>query len=378
MYTVLQLANMPKYLTALVLLFVFALSAFLTVSLLSGKNPFSKDYSDVVKMLPSETPPITPLFKNSSYNFLFLGYGGAGHDGGNLSDVVMLANLNPEKRQITIISIPRDLWVDVPVRSDIKEGHKINAAYAIGSDDKKFGMKEPQYRGEHGGGTMAKKVISEVTGLSINNYAGVDFESFKKIIDILGGVEVDVPVTFNDYFYPIKSLENETCGFSSVKIAEVHAKYSGFELEKQFKCRYEHLHFDKGINKMDGESALKFVRSRHSMEDGGDFARSRRQQRLILAVKEKLLSSSFFNNSEKLYSEFGNLIKTDLDLANFKNFYTLINPPDDYKIKFISLSTENVLLSSKSLNGQYILIPKNGEGVWTGIHSYINQELSTK
>lgn len=306
-----------------------------------------------------------------SYNILLLGYGGAGHDGGNLSDVIMVLNVNPKEKKAVFVSIPRDLWVEIPIRSDIKEHYKINAAYAIGSDDKKWPLKEPRYKGGAGGGEMAKEVIGEVIGVKIEYFISVDFEGFKNIADAVGGVDVDVPVTFDDYFYPVKGLENEICGKTGAEIAELHQKYSGFDLEKQFECRYEHIHYEKGVNHMDGEAVLKFVRSRHSNEHGGDFARSVRQQAVILALKEKLLSLSSAKNFDDLYKEFTKMLRTDLDLKTSKELYSLFGNSEDYKISFLSLSTDNVLVATKSLDGQFILIPKEGEDVWNSVQKFI-------
>jgi anionic cell wall polymer biosynthesis LytR-Cps2A-Psr (LCP) family protein len=218
---------------------------------------------------------------------------------------------------------------------------------------------------------MAKKVVSEVFGFPIEYFVSVDFEGFQKIADALGGVEVDVPVTFDDYFYPVKGLENETCGKTGDEIAQLHQKYSGFDLEKQFECRYEHIHYDKGKNHMDGESVLKFVRSRHSNEHGGDFARSQRQQAVILALKEKLLSLHSAKSFDDIYNEFTKMLRTDLNLTKSKDLASIFGKPEDYKISFLSLSTDNVLVATKSLDGQFILIPKEGEDVWTGIQKFI-------
>ena len=309
-----------------------------------------------------------------SYNILLLGYGGAGHDGGNLSDVVMVLNVNPKEKRAVFVSIPRDLWVRIPVRSDIQEHYKINAAYAIGSDDTRFPLKEPQYKGEYGGGEMAKKVVGDVIGVPVEYFISVDFEGFKKTTDALGGVNVEVPVTFDDYFYPIKGLENETCGKSADEIARLHELYSDTQLHHQFECRYEHIHFEKGEMYMDGETVLKFVRSRASAQHGGDFARSARQQVVILAMKEKLLSLSAIKNIDEIYFEFSKMLKTDISLDKAKDLVAIFGNPSEYEILFLGLSSENVLIETKSMNGQFILIPKEGEDVWIGVQKFIFEE----
>lgn len=310
-------------------------------------------------------------------NFLLLGYGGAGHDGGFLSDVIMVVSVDSLNKQVSLISIPRDLWVTIPIQSDKKLNFKVNAAYAIGNDDKKYPLKEPQYKGEFGGGNLSMKVVSDSLGLKIKNFAAVDFSSFENIIDLLGGIEVEVSKTFDDYFYPIKGLENETCGFSSEQIAEYHQKYSGFELEKQFTCRYEHLHFDKGSVKMDGKTALKFVRSRHSAEYGGDFARGERQNSVLFAAKDKLLSIYAAKNAQEIYRQFQNSVKTDVDFGLFGKFVEAIGDPSGYKIKHFGLTEDNVLMSSRSANGQFILVPKAGENEWNQVQKFVYDQINS-
>ncbi len=365
-----------KYLQILFIIIIFSASGFITYKILLSK--FTKNNeSSSNKQTETGGSPASPIIgKSQSINLLMLGYGGAGHDGGNLSDVIIVVNVNSTRKVATFISIPRDLWVQIPVRSDLKQNFKINAAYAIGNDDKRYGLKEPQYRGETGAGNLIKKVVSDTTALRINNYIAVDFEHFKNLIDTLGGIEVEVPITFNDYYYPIKGQENATCGFSIEKISELHQKYSGDSLNQQFTCRYEHLHFDKGVQKIDGETALKFVRSRHSSEDGGDFARSRRQKAVLLGMKDKLISLSSVKKIDEIFNEFKGLVRTDIDVNSLKQLSKILGSPKDYKLNFVSLNDENVLLSSKSLDGQFILIPKEGENVWVGLQKYINDEIN--
>jgi len=221
---------------------------------------------------PNASPTPTPD-PDAPFNILLLGYGGAGHDGGDLTDTMIVAHVEPKNKKVTLISVPRDLWVALPTNGESVSYSKINAAYAIGLDDKKYPNKLDLYKGKAGGGELAKYAVSKVIGEDIRYFASIDFSGFVRIIDAIGGVDVNVPRTFDDYFYPIKGEEDNTCGFSAEELAEIHRKYSGFKLEQQFTCRYEHLHFDKGITHMDGATALKFVRSRHSETDGTDFAR---------------------------------------------------------------------------------------------------------
>ncbi len=354
----------------------FLIGFFLSYFLLSVSRIFVR--SNEQKSVAKETQDANlkdNFLSDLSYNILLLGFGGEGHEGGNLTDSILIVNINPKGKRVVIISIPRDLWVEIPIRSDKRESFKINHAYAIGLDDKSYPLKEPQYKGEGGGATMAKKVVKDVTGLNIDYYIAVDFSGFKNIIDLLGGIEVDVPLTFDDYFYPIKGRENDTCGKSEAEIMRLKSLYSDTNLHHQFECRYEHIHFDKGKNKMDGETALKFVRSRSSVQHGGDFARSQRQQAVLLAIKDKLFHLKNIEKIDDIFNQLINFVRTDLNLEAIKNIYEISKQPEDYKISLVNLNEENVLTSTKSIDGQFILVPKEGEGIWKGVQEYIYEEL---
>lgn len=323
----------------------------------------------------AEILPITPVIDSpDTFNILLLGYGGAGHDGGSLTDSITLASINTKKKKVVLVSIPRDLWIALPVDYENKQNYKINAAYAIGGDENKYPNKKPIYRGEIGGGELAKYAASIVTGIEVDYFVSVNFSGFVDAIDLLGGIEVDVSKPFDDYFYPVKGLENETCGLSNEDIAEFHQKYSGFQLEKQFECRYEHLHFEKGLQNMSGETVLKFVRSRHSDVNGGDFARSERQHEVLAAIKNKLVSLDAISQTSSIFTKLVESVNTDLDTGILKEIVASAGSPTDYKMAHIYLTEDNVFYSSSSSGGQYILVPREGVNKWGEIHKYISGE----
>ena len=318
----------------------------------------------------TDSEPIT----DENLNVLLFGMGGEGHSGGTLSDSITLISINPESKKTNVISIPRDLWVPIPTDWDNLTYNKINAAYSIGIDSSvRYPNKKTEYRGKLGGGNLAKYVIGKVTGIPIDYFVAINFSSYIDVINILGGIEVNVEKPFDDYFYPVKGLENEICGFSAEKIAEVHQKYSGFELEKQFTCRYEHLSFKKGKQNMDGETALKFVRSRHSDQYGGDFARSERQHEVLEAIKDKILSKNILGKGNEILDKLNKSVTTDININLLKETLEPLGNITQYQINHIYVTEENVLSSSKSSNGQYILQPKAGQGNFEGIKSYIQQ-----
>jgi LCP family protein required for cell wall assembly len=343
-----------KYFLSVVLVTIFLFSFSLSYTVFKFSNIFVKDTPGTEDVAVIPTPP-TATLKEGETNVLLLGYGGAGHEGGTLSDSIILVKADTNAEKVALISIPRDLWVPIP-SGDKTQNNKINHAYSTSAD-------------------AAKYAVSVVTGIPISYFVSVDFNQFQKIIDLLGGIEVNVPKTFDDYFYPIRGKELDLCGKTPEEMQEVHQKYSGFELEKQFECRYEHIHYDRGLNKMTGEEAVKFVRSRHSSEYGGDFARSEKQFAVLEGLKKKLISLNIFPKGGALIDKVSNLARTDLTPEKIKELLGIIGDPSQYQITEIHLTTENVLKESTGPGGQYILIPKDGINNFGGIQNFILGEL---
>ncbi len=262
-----------------------------------------------------------------TFNILLTGHGGAEHSGGGLMDSIIVVNVNVTDKKASLISIPRDFWFS---------GHKINSDPSL------------------------KDALTGVTGLPISNSISIDFSSFEKMIDSLGGVTVDVKKEYTDNFYPVRGKENELCGFTNEKIEEVHKLYTGFELEKQFICRCETISYGVGLHEMSGEDALKYVRSRHG---GSDFERSKHQFEVLKAILQKANVASV--------NEAFKFVATDFTVDSVTNILSEIGNPLEYSINYIGLSDENVLQNGKSSQGAYILVPKEG----ADIKSYIKSNM---
>jgi anionic cell wall polymer biosynthesis LytR-Cps2A-Psr (LCP) family protein len=126
---------------------------------------------------------------------------------------------------------------------------------------------------------------------------------------------------------------------------------------------------------MDGATALKFVRSRHSTTYGSDFARGERQQALVLALIKELISAKALKNVEDLYEQYKNFVRTDISLEDAVATAEYIKKPENYTIKKLNLTDKNYLQFSTTNDGQSVLIPKLGNGNFEEIHSFITAEL---
>jgi LCP family protein required for cell wall assembly len=309
--------------------------------------PGKIDRNEALKFLRAFVTADTSIVPSADgrNNILLLGMGGEGHEGSDLTDTILFVSIPLEKNGIKMISIPRDIWVP-PLRT------KINSAYYWG------------IKNEVGGTTLAKTAVEPVLGTEIHYTILLDFNGFKRIIDELGGIEVNVENTFTDPKYPIAGKEEDLCGGR----------------DPEYKCRYEAITFNQGIQKMDGETALKFVRSRHADGDEGtDFARSARQQRVIEGIKNKLLTKEILMNRTKIQAlwNVGNqTLKTDIPTEVMG---VLARKAFSSKDDIDSQSIPEDLLEnpkpSPKYDQLYVLIPKAGDNNWTEINGWVRSIL---
>lgn len=263
-------------------------------------------------------------------NILLLGMGGKQHEGGYLTDTIILVSLDLENKKVAMMSIPRDLAIPI----EDNGFQKINSVNAYAEMDS-----------AGSGGLAISQAISDILGIPIDYYLRVDFEGFTNIIDKLGGVKVYVENTLEDYRYPIKGLEDA----------------------EDFESRYEHLYIEKGWQQLDGDTALKFARSRHALgAEGSDFARSRRQQIILEAVKNKLISvHTIFNPSKvgDIIKEANNHISTNLKTWEIIKLWNDFKDVDKNQIinKVLDNSPNGLLVDTIADNGAYILSPRSGD-----------------
>lgn len=308
------------------------------------------------------------------YNILLLGHGDANHSGGEITDTMIVAHIAPKTETITLISIPRDIWVGLPLDPTTPYHRKINHAYAIGNNDRDY-QKVSRYTGRAGGINLAKDMVFQVTDLLIDYTVAINFSAFQNSIDTLGGVTVDVPIGFTDNFYPLPGEEDNPCGWEDEDIEAMTATMSGFLLEQQFPCRYESISFRTGPQQMNGQTALKLVRSRHSDTHGNDFNRSTRQQAVIKGIQSQLVDFNTLPKLIPLINQLSSSVRTDFNISSIPTLWTLYSSWSDYEIRSVNLSTDNVLIESWSQDRQYILLPESGDQDWTSVHGFIQGEL---
>ena len=341
---------MRKFLIGILLVGIFALGFFITNTALKLSKIFvpkptatPNAFALATAKPVSEVQPVKQ--EAGTYNILLLGYGGPGHDGSDLTDSMIVVHVDTNTHKVTFISVPRDLWVT--------GNQKINATGVNNFTD-------------------AEPVITSVTGLPINYFVATYFGQFTKIINDLGEITATTPVAFDDPYYPILGQENNTCGMTPDQINTLKAKYSGYNLEIQFTCRYTHLHYNAGPTSLDGTTALEYVRSRHG---DSDFGRSARQFAVLEGIAAKLISFQALGKFDDIVNTISSSVKTDLDAGTIKSLVTILGDPKAYTFKTVQLTTDNVLNQGTSSDGQFILYPKTGMFDFSGTQAYIKTNL---
>lgn len=297
------------------------------------------------------SPVIKRLRAGERVSVLLIGIGGEGHDGGYLADSMQVMSFDPRTSTVTLISVPRDLWVLIPAIEG-RGGYwgKINEAYTVGMGNVDRNEKNVPYYKHEQGGQVAAKVVAQVLGVPIDYWVSLDFAGFRQFIDAIGGVEVDVERAFTDTQYPAND-------------------------DAEIDSSYQTIRFEAGPQRMNGERALQFARSRYALEDGSDFGRARRQQRLLVAVREQTFRVETIPRMFTILDALEGHLRMSFSFTEAKDLAGWAQEQARNKQQFIihtgGLDTDYLLYASTSPGGAYILLPRDGQGEYGAIQRYV-------
>jgi LCP family protein required for cell wall assembly len=334
----------------------FVVAGIAAVFLLSGFfawNSYSRASAGLAEAAPSTailsatnmSPEKLAKEGDARINILLLGIGGEGHTGADLSDTMVLASIDPVNKTASLLSIPRDLWVDMP-NEYFGSNQKINAVYSAG---------KYRYYQQHGksdekaairaGISAVDGVVEQVLGVPIQYHAVIDFTAFKQAVDAVGGISVDAKTALVD---PTMAWENN----GNATLAKA------------------------GTQQMDGSTALRYVRSRHT---SSDFARSTRQREVLVALRKKILTTGTLANPlkiQQLISTFGNNVFTDISTVDLIRLYGIVNTIDEKAITSIDLvSGEHSLVKTDTVGSASVVRPKLGFNRYSDIQTYVRSQL---
>jgi LCP family protein required for cell wall assembly len=228
---------------------------------------------------------------------------------GTRSDTMILASIDPQTKSASLVSIPRDLWVDIPgcTASEGCSGgqQRINVAHAVGGAD------------------MARATVTADFGVPIDFWARVDFRGFEQLVDAVGGVVIDVD-------WPVKDDEYPTEDYG-----------------------YQRIYFGPGPQLMDGRKALMYARSRHGTSD---FSRAGRQQKVIVGLRNRAMQFNMLSRAPELLGIVQRSLNTDLTPVQMLALAKLMSQIEQDHITNLVLDA-NYVTPFRGLDGAYLLRP---------------------
>lgn len=331
----------PRKLNIAIASILAIMGIFVVYRLSVASYNFIKDFEikDLVFMMGEEVIKD----ENGYTNFLLLGRGGDGHDGPELTDTIIIASLDEKTQSVVMLSIPRDFYI----RTEYYGSSRINE---IARNVKNRLMYQKKYTEEEAQAeaiNVLKKKVEDIVELDIHYYAMIDFNGFKSVVDALGGIDVNVERNIRDTTYP----------------ADTGWGYQVFSIKK-------------GPQHLDGATALKYARSRHTTSD---FDRAKRQQQVIQAIKDKALEMKTLTSPSKLKKLFASVdenFKSDLEFGEIITLAKIASklPRENIisKVLVDEWTYEGGFLATPprdQYGGAFVLIPYIGN--MSEIHQYV-------
>jgi len=279
-------------------------------------------------------------------NILLAGYSAddPSHAGAELTDSIMLVSIDTKNNTAWMLSVPRDLWVNIPGYGY----QKINAAYEDGQSDNFSAGGYP-----NGGMGELEQIVSQKFGIPIDYYALIDYTAFKQAVDAVGGITINIQSTDPRGLYDA----------------------------------YTHLKLPNGWVTLDGQQALNLARARGDNAAGdisygfanSDFDRTLHQRQMLLALKQKVGTTGVISNPislSQLFDAMGNNVKTDFNVSDIRRLYSLSKKIPTNKIQSLSLNNSNginLLTGYYTSDGQDALVPVAGINNYSAIQEFVSQ-----
>ena len=272
----------------------------------------------------SELPNIAE--KEERINILLLGIDQRqGETGPFRTDTMILVSIDPASDTVSMLSIPRDLWVRIPGYGE----NRINTAHSTGDAE--------NYPG--GGVALAKKTVAQNFGVPVHYYVRINFSGFEQLIDAIGGLDINVETAIHDEEYPTEDY--------GTMVLDIPA----------------------GLQHMDGQTVLRYARSRHGT---GDFNRMARQQIVIRAALDKVLSLDIpISRWPKLLELVGDSVKTDLTLDEIAELANIAKKLDTSNVQ-AGVIDDTMTISSITPQGAMVEVPD-----WDKINPLVEQLFPT-
>jgi polyisoprenyl-teichoic acid--peptidoglycan teichoic acid transferase len=328
-----------------------------------GRNDLSANVNAAPNAPPdfSKSALVQKIKNGERFSVLVLGYGGPEHDGPYLTDTILQMVYEPAKKTVSLINVPRDLYVLVPFGGGEKgTWTKINQAFSIvmnlydaKSLDKRYNFDlNNQNTKTDAAALLSKDTVERVTGVPVDYWLTVNFDGFIKLIDAIGGVSVNVEKAFDDYAYSKNPGVNDG---------------------------RNHLHFDAGVQTMNGLRAINFVRSRYSEQENGDLSRSKRQMKMIQAVKTQVLRPDILLKTPGVLDALQGNVRTSVafdEVMTLANYFNSDEGRASGDLIFHNLLIGMDLLKNDNKPMGFVFLPAAGQGNYTQIQAFIKDALN--
>jgi len=322
---------------------------------------------------PTATPDtsnnkIVQRIKNGDrISVLYMGYGGSGHEGEYLTDTMMVLSFDPKTNTVTQFNIPRDLYVSVPGGpGGTTWKSKVNGILSTimkwdkptqDDLDPKYRFTNPQEQ-QAAGANLAANTVQGILGIKVDYWIMMNFNAFRTLVDKMGGVNVCVDRAFEDDNYPVNDNDQIDASVMTIK-------------------------FEAGCQVMNGERAIQFARSRKSnSEEGGDFARSARQMKVVAAIKDDILKKNLVGNALGYMDALQGNLRVSMDPGDMFALANFFNSSDGKTIatslKFDpEIMTGNNFIQEVDKGGEigYALIPQAGEDKYGDIQAWVKSDF---
>ncbi|MDX9913007.1 MAG: LCP family protein [Candidatus Moranbacteria bacterium] len=315
-------------------------------------------FSSIAKSLPGVDKTLDGE-SEGRINILLLGMRGENVVGGGLlADTIMVVSIKPIEKKVSMVSIPRDFYVNVPGEN---YSQKINYVYFNGEEKEKNG----------GGIKQMKQIVSEISGQPIHYAITINFAGFEQLVDAIGGVKLSLDQSFTEpmQFHEEKVCDGDKGGVFTVKSGNYeYKKNERGKIVATYPLCYNSSEECGGIftlpageQTLDGKKALCYVRSRVT---SSDFDRARRQQQVLTEIKKTAFSASTLTDFSKIndiLDSLGDNTKTDLEGWEMKKLFDIYRELGDGIVvnqKVLENSEEGLLYSHEGDERGYILIPR--------------------
>jgi LCP family protein required for cell wall assembly len=285
--------------------------------------------SDILALLGGSSKSgslVSQINANQRINILLLARGGSGNDNPNYTDTLLVVSLRPASRQVTVIALPRYLWVAIPASmSGFVEG-KLYSAYALGaSGDASF--LRPQWQTPTGPGDLAAATVAATIGQPIDYWVAIDPDGLAAVIDAMGGVRLTVPNTLDDTQYPLDGTDQTV-----------------------------HIHFDAGTQTLTGKRGVQYARSRLSTSDTD---RSRRQELVLASLLHALRNARLGVGVLSAAGPIADGLRTNLRPLEIRELAQLVGTVDLADIRKLTLDDSGLLEAQSGPAGD-VVVPIDG------------------